>query len=84
MEMRAYHLQVNHLNRPVGIDGGNLRVSWRLEGWKISKRLPGDVRTAGGEILETTGKVPSGETFCRLTERIPWRSRARISLRRLG
>ena len=40
-----------------------------------------DVRTAGGEILETTGKVPSGETFCRLTERIPWRSRARISLR---
>ena len=40
-----------------------------------------DVKTKAGEILETTGKVSSRDTFCRLEKRIPWRSRARINLR---
>ena len=39
MEMRAYHLQANHLSRPIGIDGGNLRLTWRLEGGKNARAL---------------------------------------------
>lgn len=81
MEMRAYHLQVNHLSRPVGIDGGNLRVSWRLEGGIRQSAYQVEVKTKNGELLETTGKVSSHDMFCRLKKRIPWRSRAQIVLR---
>ena len=81
MEMRAYHLQVNHLSRPVGIDGENLRVSWRLEGGIRHSAYQVEVKTKNGELLETTGKVSSHDMFCRLKKRIPWRSRAQIVLR---
>lgn len=32
--MKIRNLQVNHLTKPVGISGKNLRLSWNLEGGK--------------------------------------------------
>ena len=50
--MKIRNLQVNHLTKPVGISGKNLRLSWNLEGGKKQNGFEVTVQDTEGNVLE--------------------------------
>lgn len=56
--IQATHLQTNHLDAPMGMDGNGLFLSWQCEGCVRQTAYELEV-TAGGETIYATGKVMS-------------------------
>lgn len=64
--MRVYNVQVNHLTKPVGVDGSQIRVSWNVDGAAAQSAYRVKVTDADGEVLEDSGRVISADIVYRL------------------
>ena len=78
--MKIRNLQVNHLTKPVGISGKNLRLSWNLEGGKKQNRFEVTVKDTEGNVLGIV-EEESNAMVCILKKEIPSRTKVKICVK---
>ena len=78
--MKIRNLQVNHLTKPVGISGKNLRLSWNLEGGKKQNGFEVTVQDTEGNVLEIV-EEESNAMVCILKKEIPSRTKVKICVK---
>ena len=78
--MKIRNLQVNHLTKPVGISGKNLRLSWNLEGGKKQNGFEVTVQDTEGNVLEIV-EEESNTMVCILKKEIPSRTKVKICVK---
>ncbi len=71
--------QVNHMSRPVGIDGHGLRLTWKLGDGKKQSAFTIKVTDETGNILEEAD-IKGDRMFYVLREDIPERTKAKVTL----
>lgn len=73
--MRVYNVQINHLNKPIGIDGRQIRVSWNVDGAAAQSAYQVKVTDADGEVLEDSGKIASSDIVYMLQKPLAYKSK---------
>ena len=79
--MEIYNLQINHLTKPIGIDGENIQVSWNLRNGQYQTAYKIMVVTSNGIIVEETGKILSAHMYHDLDKSIPYRTKCNVVVR---
>lgn len=76
--MRVYNVQINHLMKPVGIDGRQIRVSWNVDDAAAQSAYQVKVTDADGNVLEDSGKVTSADIVYMLQKPLAYRRKYNV------
>lgn len=78
--MKITNLQVNHLVKPIGINGHKLRISWNLVDGKIQSAYEINVVDDKGRTIESVYKQDDSMVYV-LRNDIPWKTKAIVTVK---
>ena len=76
--MKIYSLQVNHLNKPIGIGGEKVRLNWKISDCKKQNGFRVVVYDIEKNVVEDSEKISTGETFYSLKNDLLARSKYKV------